>query len=197
MANIENSDLLTFYRDYRESFIRLKEIEVRQSEQRIRFFIALVTAIVAFIGILNNESTSLFDSFSVAAIAIPILLIYGILTFSQVIWSSHVIHNLDVTKGVLDKLIKERDHIFKTRIDEADLRNDSKIIGLRNLKGTFAQYMYLTEGLLVVGYIFLIGLNLCPDKVFLISIFAVLGFTLTTILMFIWGKKIKNGTKVN
>jgi hypothetical protein len=102
-----------------------------------------------------------------------------------------------VTKGVLDKLIKERDHIFKTRIDEADLRNDSKIIGLRNLKGTFAQYMYLTEGLLVVGYIFLIGLNLCPDKVFLISIFAVLGFTLTTILMFIWGKKIKNGTKVN
>ena len=187
--------MLNFYRDYRDSFVSMREIEVRQSEQRIRFFLALVTAVLAFIGILNNDSARLFDPFIVAVIAILILLIYGILTFSQIIWSSNVIYNYDVTKGVLDELIKELDPILKAKLEKSDLRNDSKILGLRNIKGTFAQYMYLTEGLLFAGLIFLIGLKLFPDKIFFISIVALLGFIVTATSLFIWGKKIKYGSK--
>jgi hypothetical protein len=197
MAKQSNIDKLTFYREYRDSFIHTKEIEVRQSEQRIRFFLALVTGIIAFIGIIIKDNSNYFDPLLVALISLPILFVYGILTFSQTIWSSHVIHNLDITIGLLSDLIKELDPTFKDRIEHADLRDDSRMIVLKDIKGTLAQYMYLTEGLLVAGFFFLLGFKYYPNMICQLSIVAFIAFSITVLVMLIWGTLIKNGIRGN
>jgi len=170
----------------------MSENEIHQSEQRIRFFLGLVTGTGAIIGFLSNY----FDPFLIASISLPILFVYGILTYSQLIWSSHVIRNREVTRGLLEELIKESDPILKAKIDDADLRDDSQIPVLKDIKGTFAQYMYLTEGLLVVGFVFLIGLKYYQNNLWIIIIVAVFGFIINTAIMLIWGNKIKNGIKI-
>ncbi len=198
MVKESNLDKLTFYLEYRDSIINTKEIEVRQSEQRIRFFLALVTGIAAVIGILGNNKSNIINPIDVTLIAIPILIVYGILTFSQVIWSSHVIRNLDVSIVFLNELIKKLDPNLKKGYAKIDLRYESNIIVLRNIKGTFAQYMYLTEGLLVAGFIFLLGLKYYPDRLNTIYyIIVAVAFLITVIIMFAWSHFIKEGTKAN
>jgi hypothetical protein len=197
MAKISDLEKLIFYRELRDSNIRTKDIEVRQTEQRIRFFISFVTAIIAFIGILDKVNQNSIDPFILTLIVLPILIVYGILTFSQIIWSSHVIHNLDVAIGRLNDLLRELDPNLKKGISQLDLRDDSKISVLRNVKGTFAQYMYLTEGLLVAGFILLLGLKCNTISLYKICFIALGSFINTGILMFVWSNHIKKGTKMD
>ena len=186
---------LNFYREFRDSYLHMKENEVRQSEQRIRFYLALVTGTLAVLGIIfNNESLSP-NIKEIALIALPILFVYGLLTFSQIIWSSHVIKNIDITIGTLNRLIKDLDNKLKEKIDSALRYEAHIIIILKHIKGTFAQYMYLTEGLLVAGFIFLIGFDQNSDtnSKLIISSIAVRAFLITVALLYIWGNRVKNG----
>lgn len=197
MENKNNSDKLTFYLECSKSFIREKETEVHQSEQRIRFFIGFITGVLAFIGILNKTSMNNDNVFWLASVSLVILIVYGLLTFSQVIWSSHIISNLDITIGILKDLIKECEPVFKSRIEASNLRTEAERKVITHLKGTFAQYMYLTEGLLIGGLIFLIGTKFFEDQYFIITCFAILFFLMTITIMFKWGRFVKKGREIN
>ena len=195
METQSNFEKLNFHREFRDSFIHSKENEIRQSEQRIRFFLALVTGTLAVLGIIfNNESLSTNITL-IAEITLPILFFYGILTFSQIIWSSHVITNIDTTIGILNRLIKDLDNNLKEKIDSALRYEAHIIIILKHIKGTFAQYMYLTEGLLVAGFVFLIGFDQNSDtnSKLIISSIAVRALLITVALLYIWSNRVKNG----
>ncbi len=198
MAKQSNTDKLIFYREYRDSFIHARDIEVHQSEQRIRFFLALVTGIGAFIGVLGSYKVTckdFFDPTMVTLIALPILVVYGILTFSQIMWSSHVIHNFNVNIKYLGDQITNLDPNLKKGFEKVDRRDDSNIFILSHIKGTFAQYMYLTEGLLIAGFIILFGFKYYPNCLNIFYFIAAVFFLMTVALIIVWSNHIKNGIK--
>jgi hypothetical protein len=192
---------LNYYLNSYDLLTKTKESEVKQSEQRLRFFLALVTGTVAFIGIFIRENPSFLDAYWVTIISISILSLYGGLTFSRLIWSSQVIHDLDVSIGIIQDLIKERNPVLKEKLDNAKLDSYSKTSFFNYIKGTYAQYMYLTEGLLIGGLVFIIihqqvKFQLCIDIIiaFIAFIFVV---SLMLMLKCLALKNGKKNSKVN
>jgi len=184
MAKQSNTD--KYILDFRDSVIREIEFEIRQSEQRMRFFLGFVTGVGGFIGVLDKINQTNIDPITVSLFVLPVLIFYGILTFSQIIWSSHVKYNLDKMKGYLTNLL---DH---AKVD-IGLSDDSNIFILKNIKGTFAQYMYLTEGLLVAVFIFLLGFKHYPNSLLTITILTIVAFVITVVLMILWSNTVKYG----
>jgi hypothetical protein len=140
-----------------ESVIRSKETEEHQSEQRIRFFLSLITGIAAFIGILLREKINSDNILLISIISSSILFLFGILTFSRIIWSVSIIDDLQKGIAALDKLIFKLNPSIKQSLIKEGIRGSINLKLLSHLKGTYAQYMYLIQCLLCAGIIFLFG----------------------------------------
>ena len=180
----------------RELIERSKEIEERQSDQRIRFFLTLCTATAAVIGFFLKGDPLLQNEFHLkiyAATAFFILFVYGILTFAQVIWNRRniekynaYIHKLTSTAMRLDSDIKQA---LQLKDDEADKQ---KALLARTIKGTLAQFLYVTEALLGLATSLLLAdaFNWRPGTtgwiVFLTFVFIVIGLVL-------WSEYVRRG----
>jgi hypothetical protein len=150
------SHQIEIYTHYRESIIHDKETEDRQCEQRIVFFLALVTVVF---GILTNFATKGQSSENLTYVSLAcgfVLFLYGLLTFSRVVWRSrNIVRHNDALRNI-EKKLEDLDPSVGVAIKPPD--QSSVVISrtIDSLQGTFAQYLYVTECLLASVCVYLI-----------------------------------------
>ena len=155
---ISPPDVVHILLNYRDSYLRSKENEERESEQRVKFFLAVVTAALAVIGVILKEGYFLNHRFLIAFFSLVILFSYGLLTFARITWRSRANDRLDGMINTLNKSIEALDPFVHQTLTPI-LKNDSepKLPFIRDLKGTLAQFIYLTESLLAAAIIWTTG----------------------------------------
>jgi hypothetical protein len=191
LSIFEKSQIYAQYRDY---FVRSKEIEERQSEQRIRFFLTLVTGIAAFLGILLRENLSLHNLLVISMASSIILFLFGIFTFTRIIWSVSIIDGDIKSISAMNNLINKFDPSIMQSFKDIDVRETVNIIVFKHIKGTYAQYMYLTDGLLGAGIVFIYG-AVKPLPFSYTVIIAIEIFILVFFVLFMWSLIVRRGAK--
>ena len=133
---------------YRDTFLHDADYQERESEQRMKFFLGLVTAMFALFGALFE--TKLFSDHWYAIILISLFVVqaYGFLTFARIVARTRRSDKLHDSFNVVDKYIVELDPSFKDTlgIPLASINLPRPVINA--LSGTLAQFMYLTHALL-------------------------------------------------
>ncbi|MBI3006664.1 MAG: hypothetical protein HYY49_14810 [Ignavibacteriales bacterium] len=175
----------------RELLERAKESEERHSEQRIRYFLTLLTAILGGMGFLLKEGISKSDSFVAAtasAFALLILFGYGLLTFARIIWSRRTTDRFDSIISSVTCSIRNLDTELYLELFRGKAKTQSGITN--KVKGTLAQFMYLTQGLLAAAIVTSLGTAFEISIVY-IGILDWAVFSLVVLLLFAWSEHIR------
>ena len=138
---------------------RSKENEELQSEQRIKFFLTLVTTTVGLMAVIYREG--LFNSHVSWFVpsALLILFAYGLLTLSRIIWRSRAIDHHDRSLVALHLSIEKLDPSMAETL-RGGIRTYPKRSWLfEKLNGSLAQFTYVTEALLLWGIVFISTTN--------------------------------------
>lgn len=185
---------LQIYIHFRDSLLHLKETEERQSEQRIVFFFALATLVFGLLTFLARESSVSNSLDLVTIISLFVLFLFGLLTFARVIWRSrnvdrieHVINNLNKAIEALDPQVRETLKPF----DDSKFPIHPKI---EPLKGTLAQFLYLSEFLLAGAFVYLVVRHLqCSVPWSLVLAFSIA--TPIVLGLFKWSQHVRGRSK--
>jgi hypothetical protein len=187
---VDNTEIFLRLRELTE---RSKEVEERQSDQRIRFFLTLSTATVAIIGFFLRDdiSTNRESEIGVVSfIAFTILFLYGILTFAQIIWNRRAIARYDV---IIWNLTKRAEELMPRIHVHNDYESDNeKLWIVKSLKGTLAQFMYFTEAVLGSASLLMLGIALKWHWCTIICLGSS-AFALIIIILLLWSEYVRRG----
>ncbi|MGD1046861.1 MAG: hypothetical protein ABR936_16255 [Bacteroidota bacterium] len=187
---LSNHNIAQILLHYRDACLHNKESEEHQSEQRMKFFLGLVTATLALLSFLYKEKYFPAYQDIITIVSLFILFLFGLLTFSKIIWRSREIDKNNQTISDLDKSIISLDSYIEKGIMEAGKKvKEPSVFFLRAVKGTLAQFMYLTECLLASGIVLTAGIKWCFTNYLLVAIpvIAIIVF----ILMYSWSQYIR------
>jgi phosphatidylserine synthase len=188
---LSNYNIAQIFLHYRDTCLHAKENEEHQSEQRMKFFLGLVTVTLALLSFLYKEKYFPYYQDIITLVSLFILFLYGLLTFSRIIWRSRENDRTDKVIQVLNESIESLDSYVGEKLRLAGKHiNEPSVTLIRLVKGTLAQFMYLTEGLLVSGITFAVGVkcHLSDTVNWILSVFALL---IVVILMFIWSQYVR------
>jgi hypothetical protein len=171
---------------------KVKDSEEHQSEQRIRFFLTLTTGTVALIAVLQREDFFKNNSYLIILASLSILLLYGLLTFARIIWRNRSIDihdKLMSSSGIMLQKIDPSTCLYGILTKKMDTEINSIV---QRLKGTYAQFIYLAEGLLAAGIVLTIGIhkNIVSYKYI---VWAVYVFLSIPSLLFVWSQYVRSG----
>ncbi len=158
LTNFERAQVLLHLLDEN---LKRKASEEQQSEQRLRFFLTITTAIGGMFAILYQKDCSFFENHSyVTLLLLAIVFSYGLLTFSRIIWRNHEMVQLDSVISFQHKAIDNLDEGFRElqQLYKWDRRKRCYLI--QHLNGSFTQFLYVTEGLLAGAFVYVLSLTL-------------------------------------
>jgi len=166
------------------------ESEERQSEQRIKFFLTLTTGTIALIAIFRREGFFPNDLFWITLASLCTLFIYGLLTFARIIWRNRNIDRLNKLKSVSGELLEKLDPSVNEYAKCLSKMEGESKTSPYDIKGTFAQFMYFTEGLLAAGIILTIGIH-CNWGLLKNIIMTIYVLLTIPVILFKWSQKIR------
>ena len=170
---------------------RSKENEELQSEHRIRFFLTLVTAVIGLSTFIYRDGIITTKYPWLAPSVLFILFLYGLLTLSRVIWRSRTIDHLNRSIKALHISIEQLDLSISNTLRAGIRDYPRKGWIFEHLNGSFAQFTYATEMLLIWACALLTLTNLgCPNYAAYgaSSLFAIaIGY-----FLYRWSKTIRN-----
>ena len=141
---------LQIYFHYRQTIIHDKDTEHRQSDQRVAFFLTLVTVVFGVITNLVSKAQPSDDLTSIFLGGGLVLLLYGLLTFAGVVWRSRNIAQHNAALRKIEKNIEDFDASVAKAIRPPDPSTvDDKSID--KLQGTYVQYLSIAESLIAWG----------------------------------------------
>lgn len=192
-TSLRPSERAEVYLHYLDLSFRSKEQEERQSEQRIKFFVTLATATVAIIGYFLREKPESGVLLLMTAVSLSILFLFGLITFARIIWRGQTIDQLNGLIKTVSDALKTLHPQFPAQLTSQRLEEPKNAL-LKKLKGTLAQYLYLTQGLLIAGLTVTIGVWLGSQAVY-IAVIAILLAIFVVFLMFKWSQQIRSAQK--
>lgn len=192
-SKIDSSESVKIHLHYLDHFFRIEQNEELQSEQKIKFFLALATGIMALLSGLMYEEIS----FIILAVFLFVLFLLGLFIFASVIWSDRKIKQHRQLWTISYEAIKTIDPSvvrYRERLNEMD---DQKIFSLlRKSKGTLTQIMWFIEGVLFAALMFALGIILdlqLTDRIIL----SIIPVIFVLIVLRFWAKYIKKGITKN
>lgn len=183
-----------FYLDF---FFRIEQNEEIQSEKRIKFFLVLVTGIIAILAMLIKFNIDNEILFKILAIFLSVLFLFGLLVFASVIWSDRKIKQHRQLWTISTEVIKTIDPsvvIYEERLKEMD---DNRIYSkIQKIKGTQTQIMLFIEVILFEASMFVLGIIFNPQLTYRILLL-IIPVVFVYIVLRSWAHYIKEGIEKN
>jgi hypothetical protein len=160
--NIEDQILKEI--DHLTSIIQNEE---RQAEQRIQFFLMLAVGSISLIALFEKWEVFKDGRFSYAVITtLSILFLYGLHTLNRINWRTIYINSSHSRmKSAFQALAKTNPH-FKIAVSSID-KIDDKSNFRRKVRGSPAEFMYLTNALILTGIVLSLGIQHCWSQALL------------------------------
>jgi hypothetical protein len=176
-------------------FERAVQNEERSAEQQVKFFISLVTGIVAVIAVLQRlEGFTTDQLFWIVEISLFVLFSFGILTVSRINWRSINSDKFAPLIRQAHESIQTLDPSFDSYLEKWDAMCANEIEGnwfARRIRGSMGQFMILAEAFIATGFLLNLGLRLQMNSVFLI-LANVSMFVLVLVSLSLWSKYVRN-----
>jgi len=192
-SKIEQSESVKIHLHYLDHFFRIEQNEELQSEQRIKFFLALATGIIALLSVLKPISSNDKISLEILAIFLFVLFLLGLFVFANVIWSNRKIRQHRELWAISYEVIKNIDPSvvrYKERLEKMD--DENIILLFRIFKGTMTQIMWIIEGLLIAAFTFVLG-SIINCQLVCRILMTLITLTFVLIILLCWARYIKKG----
>jgi len=194
-SKLAPSESVEIHLHYLDHFFRIEQNEELQSEQRIKFFLALATGIIALLSVLKPINANDRISLEILAVFLFVLFLIGLFVFANVIWSNRKIRQHRELWAISYEMIKNIDpSVVRYKERQEEMSNQNICLPFRIFKGTLTQIMWIIEGILIAVFIFVLG-TLIDCQLVCKIIIALITFTFVLIGLHLWAQYIKQGIR--